>query len=166
MFVLRKGGNSAKADLTRGFDPVSDDSRASALASALRSRRAAFQPLSLAFTGVDVPLEDADLIEGTAESDFHDGERRDPCAAATGGVPFPTFLTFSFFETRSGEGDLDDGWLVDQTEVLEGWTTPEIRYGFELLVDEVADIDVNVVAQADVLEVRDVGQHTTVVGWQ
>jgi hypothetical protein len=45
-----------------------------------------------------------------AKSDFQVGERRDPCAAATAGVPFPTLRILSLVG-RSGDGAFEQGWL-------------------------------------------------------
>lgn len=135
MFDRRRGGSSAMADLTLGLTSGSDDllfgmepvldrccilcSRCSAcsssfsvrdLASAFKSASAADQLLALDMTGLETRLEAAELIVERADSDFHVGDRSDPCATAIAGVPFPTLRTRSL-GCRSGDGALDGGRL-------------------------------------------------------
>jgi outer membrane murein-binding lipoprotein Lpp len=141
IFDRRRGGSSAKADFTRGFTSGSEDLLAfgiepvldrcctlcsicsacssnfsvSALASALKSANAAVQLLARDMTGLATRLDAAELMVESADSDFQVGDRSEPCATATAGVPFPTLRTRSL-GARSGDGVLDGGRLCDRSD--------------------------------------------------
>jgi hypothetical protein len=84
----------------------------SAFASAFKCANAADQLWDLEHVGLDTRLEEAEL---TADSDFQVGERSDPWATATGGVPLPTLRTLSL-GGRSGDGALDGGRLWNRSD--------------------------------------------------
>ena len=131
MFVLRRGGSSGRADLTRGLASGSDILRGlgmepvlerwplcssseacsssfsvRSLASALSSARAAVQLLARVARGLGPMLKAGDLRPETIISDFHVGDRSEPLATATAGVPLPTLRTRSL--GLSGEVDFAD----------------------------------------------------------
>ncbi|KAK5635514.1 hypothetical protein RRF57_011226 [Xylaria bambusicola] len=124
ILLLRRGGSSARADLTRGFGtgrmadcstPCLSNSSAcsssfsvSALASAFRPEIAAVQLFARPLIGE----RGVDFCESLECSDLHDGDFKDPESAATGGVPLPTLRTRSL-GCLSGDVDAETGRLLD-----------------------------------------------------
>jgi len=74
--------------------------------------------LGRALTGLGAPLDAADRWPETAVSDFHVGDRREPRASATAGVPLPTAARGRSLLrcARSGDAVLDGGRLTDRSE--------------------------------------------------
>lgn len=130
MFVRRKGGSSAIADLILGFSgpravelkprrcressffssssACASNASVKALASSLNSDNAAVQLFARAFGNEswligNCPILAPRLIPGL-------GDRSSPCSAGIGDVPFPTGFIFSF-GGRSGLVEVDGGML-------------------------------------------------------